>query len=577
MSAGFFELTVVILAAAGLGVLLRFLRQPIILGYLAAGVLIGLFGFFHLDDQEIFHTFSDLGIMFLLFLVGLEINYTSVRYAGKVALFAGLGQVAFTFLFWFLLASTLGFSTISALYLSIALTLSSTVIVVKLLSERKATSSLYGKISIGILLVQDVLVIFILVVLAGIQSGDGFSPFFLGLTLIKGGALFFGSFWLGRRLLPFLFDRIARSQELLFLTSIGWAFLMAGVAQGLGLSIEIGGFLAGLSLANAVEHFQIASRIRPLRDFFILIFFVILGSSLALSGFGGLFLPIIIFSVFVLVGNPLIVFAVLGIMGYRSRTLFFTGVTIAQISEFSLVLAALGLRSGHIGQEVVTILTAVAAVTFTSSTYFILHAERLFSLFGRWVKLFERTSLNSEDGHEQEIGIKPIIMIGFHRAGQRIAEYVPKSMLMVVDFDPDMIELAKKQKICYTFGDITDTDILEKANLAQARLVVSTIPDFEGNLALLEIIQRSDHAPHAAFDAASGGVEDVGSSDRIKVIVKAEDHREAALLYRNGADYVFLPHATAGHYLGKLIAADPRVRVLEQLREKDLQLLEPDA
>ena len=128
--------------------------------------------------------------------MGLEINYTSVRYAGKVALFAGLGQVAFTFLFGFLLASTLGFSTISALYLSIALTLSSTVIVVKLLSERKATSSLYGKISIGILLVQDVLVIFILVVLAGIQSGDGFSPFFLGLTLIKGGALFFGSFWL---------------------------------------------------------------------------------------------------------------------------------------------------------------------------------------------------------------------------------------------------------------------------------------------------------------------------------------------------------------------------------------------
>ena len=554
MDAGLFELAIVVLIAAGLGIAAKIFKQPIILAYLAAGIVVGYFSFFNLADKESFRIFSDLGIMFLLFLVGLEINYTSLRLVGRASATVGLAQIIFTFVIGYLIALLFDFNYLYAAYISIALTFSSTIIVIKLLSEKKDLNSLYGKISIGVLLMQDLAVILLLIFLAGVESSGSAISSNIFLAILKTVVLFGLTIYLGRKILPLLFDKIAHSSELLFITSLAWVFLMATLAGKIGFSIEIGGFLAGLALANSSENFQIAARIRSLRDFFILIFFVILGSSLMFSDFSGLFLPIIVFSLFVLIGNPLIVIIIMGILGYRKRTGFLTGITIAQISEFSLVLAALGFKLGHISENIVALITAVGIITIISSTYLVIHADKIFRRFFRYLDLFERKKIREDNSLGKEFN-KPVILIGSHRTGASIAHNIPKEDLLIVDFDPEIITQLKKHGYDYLFGDISDPEIFEKSNAVDSRLVISTSPDLEDNLTLLSEINKSL------------------KDKRPKIILRARTEKEAEILYSSGADYVLLPHFTAGQYLGKTIAIDPEMKILEQLKERDLSLM----
>ncbi len=551
MNAELIQLAVVVLVAAILGVLARFLRQPLVLAYLATGALAGYLGFMNLGNRETLQVFADLGIMFLLFLVGLEINYTSLRLVGRASVIVGLGQVIFTAAIGYFLAQFLGFGVIASLYIAVALTFSSTVIIVKLLSEKKDLHSLYGKLSVGVLLIQDLIAILILVGLAGMRTG-GFAWWDPALFILKGVAVFAVVLWLGRKILPFVFDRAARAPELLFLISLAWLFLLVTLVARIGFSIEIAGLLAGLALANSSEHFQIASKIRPLRDFFILVFFVLLGASLASSDFTGIGWPVLIFSLFVLIGNPLIVLILMGVMGYRKRTSFLTGLTVAQISEFSLVLAALGFKLGHLTLAEVSLVTAVGVITITLSTYLILYGEHIFRRLKWALSVFERKRVK-EDGAPAEGFIKPIVLIGAHRTGQSIMMNLPKEDLLVVDFDPEIIESLRKHKVDCLFGDIVDQEIFDKANLESAKLVISTSPDLEDSLALLEELNKLGHRP--------------------KVILRAETEKDAGILYSRGADYVLLPHFTSGQYLGKTIAVDPDMKILESLKERDLEML----
>jgi Kef-type K+ transport system membrane component KefB len=546
------QIAVIILVAAVLGVLARLFRQPLILAYLATGALAGYLNFLNLGNRTTLEVFADLGIMFLLFLVGLEINYTSLRLVGRPSVIVGLGQIIFTAGIGYFIARFLDFGIIASLYIATALTFSSTIIIVKLLSEKKDLGSLYGKISVGVLLIQDIVAILILIALAGMQSGD-FSWWNPALFAAKGIAVFGFVLWLGRKILPFVFDRAARSSELLFLISLAWLFLLVTLISRIGFSIEIAGLLAGLALANSSEHFQIASKIRPLRDFFILIFFVLLGASLASSKLIGIGWPVVVFSLFVLIGNPLIVLVLMGLMGYRKRTSFLTGLTVAQISEFSLVLAALGYKLGHLTLPEVSLITAVGIITITLSTYLILYGDKIFRRLTGVLSIFERRRLK-EDWAPGEGFRKPIILIGAHRTGQSIMLNLPLDDLLVIDFDPEIIELLRKHRVDYLFGDIGDEEILTKANLGSAKLVISTSPDLEDNLALLEALDKLDRRP--------------------KTILRAETEKDAELLYSRGADYVLLPHFTSGQYLGKTIAVDPEMKILESLKQRDLEMLQ---
>lgn len=555
MSTGIFELSIVILVAAVLGILARFLKQPIILAYIFSGVAIGFFSFFHLTNKDMFQTFSEIGLMLLLFLIGLEINYSSLRLVGRDSILVGLTQIIFTFIPGFYLSRFFGFNWLQAAYISICLTFSSTIVVIKLLSEKKQTNSLYGKISIGFLLVQDFVAILLLVFLSGLRNGEIVLSNVL-LTGLKGLVLFVVMLYLGRKILPWLFDKISRSQELLFLTSLAWCFAIASLATKLGFSIEIGGFLAGLALANSSENFEISAKISSLRDFFILIFFVSLGSSLVFSNLSGLTLQIIILSLFVLIGNPLIVLIIMGILGYRKRTSFLCGVTVAQISEFSLILAGLGLKLGHLDNQVVSLITTVAIITIVLSTYLIIYAEHIFRKLARFLRIFERKFKKAEFAGELSFN-KPIVLIGAHRIGQNIASHIPKEDLLIVDFNPDVVADLRKKGYNVIFGDISDLEIMESANLNLSQLVISTSPDFDDNLGLLEKIINT-----------TGGFK-----NRPRIILRAENEQDAKTFYNKGADYVLLPYLTAGQYLGKSISVDPELKIIKQLKEKDLEMM----
>lgn len=554
MDSGIFELASLIILSAGLGILAKIFRQPLIIAYLITGIIISYTGIINANN-ETFRLFADLGIVFLLFLIGLEINYDSLRMIGKPAIILGLGQIIFTFVGGFFIAKFLGFNSIASSYISIALTFSSTIIIVKLLSEKRDISSFYGKLSVGFLLVQDLVAILILIFLTGIETGEVNQNIIIGktiLTILKGIIIFSLILYLGRKFVPYIFDKVARSQELLFLISLAWLFLMVAIVKKLGLSIEIAGFLAGLSLANSSENFQISSKLKPLRDFFIMIFFIVLGSSFSLSKIQGIGLEIIIFSLFVLIGNPLIVLILMGILGYKKRTSFLTGLTVAQISEFSLILVLMGQRLGHLNESEVGLITGVGIITITLSTYLILNSDLIFRRISKYLSVFERKKILEDKNFAIEYK-KPIILIGAHRTGQSIALNINPKNLLVIDFDPDIISFLRQKNIDYIFGDIADPDVFEKANMQEAKIIISTSPDFNDNMTLLQEIKKLEQKP--------------------KIILRAETEKDALILYEKGADYVLLPNFTAGQYLGKTLSIDPEIKILDQLKKQDLEFL----
>lgn len=548
------QLAILFVLATAIAVLARLFRQPLILAYLATGGLIAYFGFAEAVGSETFKLFSNLGIMFLLFLVGLEINYTSLRLVGKHALISGLSQIAITASLGFLLTRLLGFSLFNGLYIAVALTFSSTIIIIKLLSDKKDINSLYGKLAVGMLLVQDMVAISILVILTGIQGSGSIEIFGVVITLVKAALLFGVTIWLGRKILPHLFDVIAHSQELLFLASTAWVFLVAMIVNQVGFSIEIAGFLAGLGLANSSENFQIANRIRPLRDFFILIFFIVLGATLTITNISGLGIPVLVLSLFVLVGNPLILLIIMGIMGFRKRTSFLTGLTMGQVSEFSLIMAALGLALGHINQQTVTIITAVAIISITVSSYLITHGNNIFRILKNILWIFER-KITSEATLPKEMK-QPIILIGFHRTGQSLAHSLPAKDLIVVDFDPEMSKKLERYNYHHIFGDISDPEIFEQVASYKTKLVISTSPDLEDNLLLISRFKTIKPRP--------------------SIIVRAESEKEALIFYQTGADYVLVPHLTSAHRLGHLLEKHPTSAAFKKLKTKDLKLIARD-
>ncbi len=550
MASEIVQLAVVLSVASILGYLAKLLRQPLILAYLLTGLL--LHYFYPAGMEDSLRIFADMGIMFLLFLVGLEINYESFKAVSKPALIIGLTQVVVTFGAGFWIATLLHFGIVSASYIGIALTFSSTIIAVKVLTEKRDMHSLYGRIAVGILLIQDLVAVILLVILSGVRGGEGIEYLPILAVVGKAVVLFGIMLYLGRKVLPSVLDRVARSHELLFVMSLAWVFLVATFAKMIGFSVEIAGFLAGLSLANSAEHFQISARVRPLRDFFILIFFVALGSSITFSNVGESMVSVFILSLFVLIGNPLIVLIAMGLMGYRKRTSFMTGMAIAQISEFSLVLVALGAKIGHLDNGVVSLIAAVGLTTFVLSSYLLQHSELLFRFFAKALSLFEKRKAKDDKMFNEEFH-KPIILIGAHRTGQSILDNLNPKDVLAIDFNPEILPQLQRRKVDYLFGDLADQEIFEKANFDEAKLVISTSPDLEDNLMLISELKDLLERP--------------------KIIVRAETEKDAELLYAHGADYVLLPHFTAGQYLGKTIAIDPDMSILHSLKEHDLKLL----
>ena len=565
----FGELALVVVIAAALGVLAHMLKQPTLVGYLLAGFIIGPFGYLKLVNLDIVHVLAEVGIALLLFMIGLEMNprmnFREFREFGKPAVYTGVGQIFFTFIAGFFLVMYLGFGMLASAYISIALTFSSTVIVVRLLSEKKDLNSLYGKIVIGFLLVQDFFAILALIFLAGLSRlavdasvwGVILSVF---LSFLKGGALLAASIFLSRRVFPRILDALGRSQEALFLFSIAWGLGLAALmaTPWIGFSIEIGGFLAGLALASSITHFQIAGHIKPIRDFFVMLFFVALGAQLVVGNFAEISYSATVLSLFVLIGNPLIVMFIMAFLGYRSRTSFLASLTVAQISEFSLILAALGLRLGHLDERAVSLVTFVGIITITISSYFILHGSAIYEFMKRGLKFFEWRRGVAEKSGGAAPHANHVVLVGAHRMGSNIMAALKAvgEPFVVVDFDPLIVEALIKKNVPVIYGDITDEEIQELAGIGRARVIISTGPDAKDSAILLALLKREN----------PGAI----------IVLTAETEWEAKRFYEGGADYVILPHFVGGLQIAQAIKSDKGFNQLEALKEHDLGLLLAD-
>lgn len=557
----FLEITLIICLAAFFAIVFKWLKQPIILAYILTGIALGPFGFFNLSSKDILQLMAQFGITLLLFMVGLELKLSDLRSVGRISLLTGIGQIVFTSLIGFFICLALGFPFIASMYVSIALTFSSTIIIVKLLSDKRDLHSLYGKISVGFLLVQDFFAILLLIFLAGFNNlnGEALSALsFMG-TLAKGAILFGGIIYLSKTLLPKMVDMVAHSPEALFLFSLAWAFGLASFVSSplIGFSVEIGGFLAGLSLANSTENLQIASKIRSLRDFFITIFFVILGMNLTFSNISAILGPAIVLSLFVLIGNPIIVMVIMGLLGYRKRTSFLAGLTVAQISEFSLIIIFLGNKLNHLTEEIVTLITVVGIITFTLSTYMIVNGNKLYLILAPVLSIFER-----KHGKKDEIlhsakelsEVKDhVVLVGGDQMGESLINTLEamNKDIVVIDFDPAVVNKLEFKNVHRLFGDISDTEIKELAKIHSAHLIVSTIPDVEDNLILIKEVKNF--------------------KSKAIIIVTALDSKDAKILYAENADYVVLPHLAGGRQLARLLEKD--LSGLNDLKAKDQKYL----
>ncbi|MEX0616882.1 MAG: cation:proton antiporter [Candidatus Woykebacteria bacterium] len=559
MSATFFSVGIIIAAASLLGAVASKFRQPLVLAYIFVGIIAASLGAF--QDAQLHATldlFSELGIAFLLFLVGLQLKIDEVRYLGKIAFYTGVGQIVFTSVIGFILSKLLGFGSLESIYIAVALTFSSTIIVVKLLTEKRDLDSLYGKVAVGFLLVQDLMAILALIVIAGVGQGD-FSAFDLLLNLIVGGFFVAFTYLISKYLAGWIFDRVADNTELLFLFSIAWAMIFASLAHSFGFSIEIGSFLAGVGLSATREEYQIAARVRPLRDLFIVIFFITLGLKISLSGIVANFLPAVLLSAFVLVGNPLIVMFIMSRLGFKKRTSFLASVTVAQISEFSLIIVALGLKVSHIGQDIVNLVTLVGIITITGSSYVILNSSKIYRKISKYLNFFEKGSdLEKTFTFEKEFS-DHVVLIGSGRLGGEILKNLKNSgnEVVVVDFNPRIVRDLVDREVKVIFGDINDEDIFEKLNLQKARIIISTMFDPGDTDELLGLIKEKNI--------------------NVPIVVTAADPSLAVRFYERGASYVIVPRILSSYYVNhilaesnfdKLVSGEFKKKHLEEMEER---------
>lgn len=556
----FLEIAVIICLAAFFAVVFRWFKQPIILAYILTGVIVGPMGVINIQSRDFLQVLGNVGVTLLLFMLGLEMKVRDFNSLGKTVFVIFLVQTVFTFLLSYLAATILGFSSISAAYIGIALVFSSTIIVIKFLSDKKDLHSLYGKLSIGILLLQDFLAITVLVFLSSFNSDTQSNSLINSLQVLVKGIFLVGIVgYLSQKVFPKIVESFSKSSEILFLVSIAWVFGLAALISSpiIGFSVEIGGFLAGLALANSIANYQIIAKAKILRDFFIILFFVILGIKMTFGNLGTIAFAVITFSLIPLILKPLIIMITMGLMKFRKRTSFLSGVSLGQVSEFSLIIVFLGGKLGHIENNVMSLIAAVSIIAFVFSAYIIGNDNKLYLLLHRYLNIFERKNAKKDEIVQSERDMENlrehVVLVGGDQMGESIMDVLiaMNREVVVVDFDPEIVKKLINKNVHRLFGDISDSEIKNLAQVHAASLIISTIPDVEDNLLLVrELKQKKSHAI---------------------VIVTALDSIDAKILYKEQADYVVLPHLAGGRQLAELLKKD--LNDLLILKARDQQYL----
>lgn len=535
----FVQFAIILSISSFLGLIALKLKLPLVVSYLLAGVALSVLSVFDTSGSLVLHILPEIGIAFVLFLIGMELDLREIKSLGFPIVISALGQIAVTTIVGFGIANALGFGTKEGLLLGLGLAFSSTVVVVKLLIEKQDLSSLYGKLAIGILLVEDLVAVATLMVLSVGSSALnlGFQESLPIITLIlKGIGLFVLTFVLSKFVLQRIFDSVAKSIELLFFTSITWCFVFTSLSVLSGFSIEIGAFLAGIALASSPYHLQIQGKIKPLRDFFITLFFIYLGSQIKIEYLSSGIPIIIVFTVFALVFKPMVYMFILGLFGFRKHTIFQTGISLSQISEFSLIVLVVGASSIGVSGRTVSIMAVVGVISIIASSILISHSRKIYKFLLPIMSIFQRNVkahfLETELLGEME---DHVIIIGAHRVGGPLAEYLKKEEIpfLIMDFNPHLVKKLKDDGMNVIYGDLGDPDVLDNLQLEKTKLIISTAPDINDNEILLSECKRRKATA--------------------TIIVRAEDKAHGEALKALGADYIISPERVTGSYLVKQI------------------------
>lgn len=502
--------------------IMKALKQPMIIWYIIAGTALTILLPNVLQGNESFQAFANIGIAFLLFMVGMELNPSLIKDIGKRSIITWFLQVLITSLIGVALSMLLWFDLITSIYIGVWFSFSSTIVVLKLLWDKEEMESTFGRQSIGILIVQDIIVMIMMLGIASVTNiGEGGNWSIVLILAAKLIGLVGGLIVVSKYLIPRITKKIAESQEFLFLFSIGRCFVLWALFYYLWFGVEIGALAAGVSLASSSYRFEITSRIKPIKDFFLVIFFVLLGSHVHFSADINI-VQILVLSVFVLIGKPVIITILLGFMGHTKKNNFLTGMSLGQISEFSFILIGMGVASGVITDSNLQIVaTIIGLVTITGSSYYIIYGEKIYEKCKIFLKYFpwmrNKTSKKiNKSGYD-------IMLFGYGRFGSNLYKHIQnKGSVVIIDENPSVTwALHNEGKHCI-YGDASDIDFLEELNVKETKMIISSIKKFDENMVLLKTMKKHNK--------------------NLIIILVANYIQEAIKLYEQGADYVILPH-----------------------------------
>lgn len=558
MSNIFTEIGVVVIIATLLALIMRRFKQPPLVGYILTGIILGPLGVKILGNTELFEALRQIGTALLLFLVGLELDWTKAKYQLKVISLINIIILSTCIFLGLVLATYFNLGSITAIYLGISLAFSSTIIVVKLLSENHDLGSLHGRIAIGTLIMQDISAILILTLITGLSQNSSLPIVQILLLLIVKLVSILILLWiLSQYIFPNLFSKIAKSGELLFISSLSWCFFLAICITLLDFPLEIGAFLAGVTLASLPYSAEIANKLKTLRDFFVIILFVTIGSALSLPD-KSMFVLTFWLTVITVVLKPAITTIILILNKYKSRTSFMAGLTQGQNSEFALIIAALGITYGQIKPEMLSIITFSSLVATLLSTIIFSNQINIYKKVRHFLHKIESLLPGKKvEGQIDEKMKDHIVIFGYHRMGYHILKKLRalKHDVIIVDYNPDIIKRLQEQDIPCVYGDIEDEDILELTNAGEAKMVISTIPHREETTHLIGELKKLNEE---------------------SIVIVTSNHIDDALsYYKQGASYVILPHVLGGEHIADIINwyEHHELHDLMKNRSEEIQLL----
>lgn len=540
------DIGIAVVAATILGLVAHWTRQPILLGYLVAGAIIGpTVGKGLIEDKENIEIISEIGLILLLFIIGLELDVKALWSSGRQLIVAGFGQ--------FLICAALGVGVFrlmgygllgqssDGLYLALMCGLSSTAVVVKLLYDKGELDTLPGRMTLGVLVIQDIYAIFILAFqpnFAHPSVGPILKAMFGTVVLLAAGLLF------SRYVLRYVFASIARAPEMVVAVSIGWCAAVAGAAAIMGLSKEMGALVAGLSVAAFPYSIHVTAKTLPLRDFFLTLFFVSLGMKiipprLDMALLVGVMIGFVVLSRFVSV------YPLLTVSGAGRRTAFITSLNLSQISEFSLVIASLGaVNYKHIGETTVAATIYAMAITAVLSSYSIRYNHQLYQLFNKLMAALGRGTASAQRDADNDDDHRPLTLLGVHRTARSfidtMAQRAPEMLakIRVIDFNPETLNELAERGVAGMFGDLGSMDTLEHAHLQHSQIILCTIPDM--------LLKGTDNITLVKSCRAL--------APRAVIVATADDPNHARHLKAEGATHTLSPHNWLAEELAFLVA-----------------------